>query len=558
MLPLSTSVQQEIQPLAYPSIIFQNSGDIKRAINESANIKTIVEGFRGNYSTKDVEDTMKKLTQIGKLLHLAYSGSKGHRCSDHTMTILTGYQSLIKNSTVTTDMFVGTTLEVLKDYKMALLFAQSDSKDGILRALKTIARTAELAEKMQICSQAMVEESQVLCDKATEALLAANKDEYKTTEKKGVGQAKVVTLLAQQSRLQAITTSLNKEVLEAQIQEKILKAEVKEIREKAFTVSVINAIVPPIVHAIGVIATTFSPIGSLLNMVSGMANNDKKKSTSNEIGTDLKSTLTHLLESENKTNDELIHVNDEIEQKKFRLLDLQKKLDNANDRGVIENEINLTEKNIKSLESTAQFKEKLIQDFRESLKQVTHLLERDVTDLKDKEMQIMMSRAALEKELRESDAELAGTIVELQGSKENVDSLKESIKSLEIVVTTLGKIKTVFENTSLFWIRAKNQCQSLKNIDNIEDWLELSKINSVYKIEFINAIKLNGLNWLSFGDMNYQAALSLKEVKNSVDDFLCNLPNKEQSLLCIEKLSNELLAQIAEENKAIKDTSEPQ
>ena len=73
-----------------------NSMDLALKSNEQLD-KAIEEKIKG-YSSINVSVTMKNLGGVGKILQVAYAGSKGFTCSESIIQILSKYQRMIKNS----------------------------------------------------------------------------------------------------------------------------------------------------------------------------------------------------------------------------------------------------------------------------------------------------------------------------------------------------------------------------------------------------------------------------------------------------------------------------
>jgi DNA repair exonuclease SbcCD ATPase subunit len=70
----------------------------------------------------------------------------------------------------------------------------------------------------------------------------------------------------------------------------------------------------------------------------------------------------------------------------------------------------------------------------------------------DRRLDLMRAaRYEKEKELRENNAILARQLTELNQLTISGNDLEAAIKALEVAITSLGKIKTIFENTRLFW-----------------------------------------------------------------------------------------------------------
>ena len=64
-------------------------------------------------------------------------------------------------------------------------------------------------------------------------------------------------------------------------------------------------------------------------------------------------------------------------------------------------------------------------------------------------------RAQLQKEARETNAKLAEQVENLKHLNVRDNKLEVSLRMLELTITNLGKIKTTFDNTRLFWMGQK-------------------------------------------------------------------------------------------------------
>ncbi len=60
---------------------FANETDINLAL-QIPEVANEVKKLERNFRSIDVRVTMSNLDQVGKLLQLAYAGSKGHKCSE--------------------------------------------------------------------------------------------------------------------------------------------------------------------------------------------------------------------------------------------------------------------------------------------------------------------------------------------------------------------------------------------------------------------------------------------------------------------------------------------
>ncbi|KAM9940796.1 hypothetical protein ACTFIT_007311 [Dictyostelium discoideum] len=90
---------------------------------------------------------------------------------------------------------------------------------------------------------------------------------------------------------------------------------------------------------------------------------------------------------------------------------------------------------------------------------------------------------------RKSNADLAQNVVQLKNFSIEKNYLEVSIKSLEITIKTMGRVRTIFENTRLFWLQIKAQCDSLSDVSNIKDLAEVAELSVIYQTDFTNQIK---------------------------------------------------------------------
>ena len=61
----------------------------------------------------------------------------------------------------------------------------------------------------------------------------------------------------------------------------------------------------------------------------------------------------------------------------------------------------------------------------------------------------------MQKEARETNAKLAEQVENLKHLNVRDNKLEVSLRMLELTITNLGKIKTTFDNTRLFWMGQK-------------------------------------------------------------------------------------------------------
>jgi len=159
-------------------------------------IRSIVEQHVQTYYTINVEVVMKKLTQVGQLLQLAYSGSKGFPCSTGVLKALSSYQNLIKESVLTSSTFVEVVLKALSFHKLAIVMVEK--------------------EKMEKESNKLVKKSDDLTNLSEEALLKANDNRNVSEDEKKKMIEKTNEYEAERARKERMTKELAVKINEAE------------------------------------------------------------------------------------------------------------------------------------------------------------------------------------------------------------------------------------------------------------------------------------------------------------------------------------------------------
>lgn len=161
--------------------------------------------------------------------------------------------------------------------------------------------------------------------------------------------------------------------------------------------------------------------------------------------------------------------------------------------------------------------------------------------LVEQENLIIKLKNDLQKEEREANAEIARIGELLKGLSKQGDDLSASILSLELAIAALGKVRTTFENTRLFWLGVEKQCKKLTKIEN----LRLNSDPSL-KEEFIDELNNIGLSWLTLGKINYFALLVIQKVDQKSDSIMNNLPTKQEALEIVQKDADMILKSLTE------------
>jgi hypothetical protein len=173
----------------------------------------------------------------------------------------------------------------------------------------------------------------------------------------------------------------------------------------------------------------------------------------------------------------------------------------------------------------------------------------EVSNLQSQQNEIMYLRLDLQKEEREVNAELASIGYRIRTLKKDDKDLTAAIASLELVITSLGKVKTTFEQTKQFWKGVQAQCESLANNSKFDVYKDIEELEE-FKDAFIQDLKQSGLSWLALGKINFTAKEAIREVDAKTDKIMSNLPTKIEALQIVQSQADAILNSLVNEISA--------
>ncbi|KAM9983593.1 hypothetical protein ACTFIY_000300 [Dictyostelium cf. discoideum] len=538
------SSSTEVVPIDYITVPVKVWEDIPKAVQCSPNVTVAVNNNLKLYASISVNDAMKSLATVGDLLKVANAAAHGFPCSVPIIAILSDYQSLVNDTVNTCSTFVFNCIGAINQHALALRIAA----DFPQKAMGLISKTAEKAKEMAEQSQKLVDFAKKLVDKSTEALTMATGDQKDTMASEREVQKKQGELEAQAAKLQSEIADLKEQVAEfKELAEKAGK-EAAEQRKIGMILQIVGAVTKPLAQLAGPIISAASGAGAagkILGNISGggktETEKEPEKETEKPAGDDATSQIKDKKKKLEKKEDDKTK---ELEEKKAELKKVEAEPDS---------------------EEKKQKKEKLekeIAEIKDALKELGESLSNVATEIaneykeraaksEDKEAAYMKLKSEYQDLQRKSNADLAQNVVQLKNLAVEKNYLEVSIKSLEITIKTMGKVRTIFENTRLFWLQVKAQCDSLSDVSNIKDLAEIAELSVKYQTDFTNQIKASGLNWLALGQINFVASNSITAVKKNFDEVMSNLPGKAEAEAIVKACCDEIEQTLTEENKKI-------
>ena len=506
--------------------------DIEKLVISNKSFEKDVNNAVLRFQTIDVSITMNKLGNIGELILVAYAGSKGFPCSQDILGILAKYQTLIKNSTISTNSFVNSCTTAINNHKKALKFILKETNDDNLR-LKNTNTGIKLIGSCSSTAAAIVEEASQLVDESTKlaemttcALMSAQKDEnVSTAEKKNI-QASIDESKSREAGLKTMVDSLEKRIKEANEVVADLTRKANSEGNKQFAMLMINSLVSPL---LGVASSVVSAkMGG--GMGTGFPSNNDLKPNPKELDESVSYKVK--MEFERKKG----NLETKIQNLKNELKDLEKKEET---KEIIEQKNKtkaaLDKKNKDLLERQKAFENnnKSNNGVSKEFADVIESLNKQIGDIRN-------SKFKLESEETAAKSELATLGHKLQTLKLQDNDLSAALVSLNITLKALGQIKTIFEQVKQYWSGVRDQCKNLKNItvDSLKDYEDDQD-------DLLEQIYKSGIDWMALGKLNFITNEAISKSDKKTDGILNNLPTKEEASKIIkndtERIINSLV-----------------
>ncbi|EGC32996.1 hypothetical protein DICPUDRAFT_98698 [Dictyostelium purpureum] len=521
---------QKIVPINYVTIDIKNWDDIPKAVNCSPDVKKAVDSNNMVYTTINVSDAMIKLATVGELLKVANAASNGFPCSVPIISILADYQSLVNDTVNTTSKFVYFSMASLSQHSLALRIVQKYPQ----KALALLGKTSEKAKEMSDICQKLIDLAKNLVDKSIQALKIATGDQVGVMEKEKENQKLQDELNEKAAVLRSEIEDLKTQVSELKQLAEDAGKEAAEARKFGMILQMVDAVV--------------HPLSLLTGPIVDASHGGSNKSKMDKItGKETPDASQKIKEEKKKYQTQVDEKKRELEKKEGELKKVEAEPESPEKKQKKEklnNEINEIKNAIKSLgNSLAKVMDEISNEYKEK-----------AAKSNEKEAEYRKLKNQYQDLQRKANADLTENVIKLKLLSDEKNYLEVSIKSLEITIKTMGKVKTIFENTRLFWLQVQNQCKNLIDISNIKDLSEFVDIDEEFQIDYSNQIKKSGLKWLALASINYNAANAITSVKKNFDQIMSNLPGKEEAIQIVNECTGKIQKALEDENKKIDNT----
>lgn len=481
-----------------------NSPDAIETRSNDPQAKPYVQGKIQTYYSIDPSEAMKKLAEVGSLLRLAYSGSKGHASSSPILKVLSNYQELVKDSLVVSQTFVQIVLRALKYHKYAAYFVE---KDLIEKSLKYLGKCSLMAERMATETEILIGKADDLKDLAVDALVQANNDYVGSRKEKMEIQKTINDLKKEQAERESMKTDL-----EAMI------AEQKEEEKRAAAVAAEKEMLGMIIDVFVPLATTAMTVALPL-----MLGDEPIKKTSSDEPVLIPAVI------KDKLPNVVLEKRDEyftVEKRAFGGI------------GGITNLIGGL------LGQNAQQSPEGGEPGCGGGSGVSAQASR----ARCREAAARASRINFQRQQLKNNAALAKAVSKLTDAKNAKDKLTKAIYGLDISIKTMGKVKTIFLNAKTFWVGMQKHLKSISaSKEELEDYAE----DELLREEYNEALMHSGYSWLTVGKICRKSWLTIRSVDEGVDEIVSNLPTSAEADELVAELGAKIMGDIKDDTKDI-------
>lgn len=483
----------------FPVMEFMDVGDIAIAL-QNPEVETLVLQTAQRYHRIDVRSVMSDFKQVASLLAYAYQKSEGFNASAASARILSKYQTVIKDSLLTTTQFLDRCVTGLSYHRDAV--EALDAGKDLDHVFRLFSRCVGLAQRMADQSAKLAEKAENLKDLAEEALGLAINDRNISEEQKRAIQLEMQQTKAEQNTLTAKMHELETSVREQQEAMNIALQQQKaaERRESALFWASIVA------EPIAIVATKLvGGAGAICNFIS------------EQLGSEVTNTAK-VLEA---AKAEVTSLKGALAAKEVTVRAKEEAEKNAQEQATKEKERTekiALEQEIATLKVTIQAKEQTIQETEVKLAGLQERLRKSREDAVRRVDTIKEKTEQLKQRKDEANIDLIKAVNTLKTLSIKGNTLDTAIQSLRVCIKTLAKVKTVFDNARIFWKNVEYHATALTDVQRVQDHVEFAERDKIRK-----EIERSGMGWLALAKVNFDACNATDLVNQHVDEMFIHL-----------------------------------
>lgn len=156
-----------------------------------------------------------------------------------------------------------------------------------------------------------------------------------------------------------------------------------------------------------------------------------------------------------------------------------------------------------------------------------------------------MDRLALEASTKqmEVNADISALLGKLASKDIEAEQVGQTVASLQICMKTLGKVKTTFQQSRLFWSQVTDQASLLA------DAQQMATVVGKRELEKVRDVMIESAQgWAAMGLLNHRASGHLERVVQKADEIMNDLPDGNETASKIRAEATQLQAKVKEED----------
>eukprot|EP00558_Chaetoceros_sp_UNC1202_P013991 CAMPEP_0197242514 /NCGR_PEP_ID=MMETSP1429-20130617/8243_1 /TAXON_ID=49237 /ORGANISM="Chaetoceros sp., Strain UNC1202" /LENGTH=567 /DNA_ID=CAMNT_0042702569 /DNA_START=1784 /DNA_END=3487 /DNA_ORIENTATION=- len=510
---------------------------------------------KDTYGGIDIKSTLESLVDCGQMLQIALTAAGDQSCSVPILKILSKYQNLVHSCTVTSNAFVGASLQSLLSIRDAQDFLQElendDLVEGLPDVLQSLADCFDTAQRMAAKAGEVAAEVGELTDLAEEGVLSAKKDLNANDEENKEIERQMQKMKAHTSATVELLSSYASRVKQlGEERDRAAKA-ASEARDKHFALDVISSVIAGVGQMTSTFAAACNPVLAVSSQITGAVAVQTTDHGMDNARSDISEENSKSTAPSNDLKVASLKLENEVKKKEQLLTDAQ----GAPDRDTADGK-KLIEGREKELEAVKV----ALKSLSDSMSEMSRDQKELAVSLEEKESQLTGMYYEMAETEAKTAAEQKKNLEELKNMNTEKTQLQQTIFLLRFSYGIMGEVKTSFLNVKTFWELLAAQCQKIADTKNTT--MDLgdkvltkasaggsSKMFDLYRHRFLQGIQRSAITWAGVGRVSLDAYDAIVDAKSVTDGAMKALPTGKETGETIDRLIAQLEPRIASKVK---------
>lgn len=530
----------------------------------------------------DLEDMLMNLDNSSELLFVAFCALNGR----DVQADLDGLQARLlalsgkSKQTITTfrDQSKSITIKILGSYKWM--------RKGMVKQAEVVFNaTSQYAAQMAKASHELSLEFENLANETTEVLKKVEVEHAQEIKKRDELKDELQKMNAEKAKQDSMAKSLADDIAQVQIEYQEEKTQLAKAEKQDMIMGITSAIT----GAISLGLSTFVQTQQVNTGIHQQDNSVEREKLEGDKQNNLQK-QDQVKSQQKETQDRLNQYQDEFVNLENVKRTLQEQYQNKNDllkseqdetlKNSLQKEIQDIEKQIKDNETQIEFKKTQIKKTESSLKDYTAELSglaeslKSITDsLKNMQIQahsayeehskkvmtLLDTKLQLEKQKRESLAEIEKFAILIQQNNQKKITTDTAIQMLLIAIRCLKKVSSSLLTASLFWNSLEQYCQTLSQsmvnelLNSVNSLDKEERIEFFTDSDFVLSIVQYASQWAAMYYVCDEYYYTAKKIYEQTDKNFTTMPSEDEAMKIAQERSTFILSGV-QRQKHMSDT----